>query len=86
MNNNSFVYSTRQTKSYVFSGIAFVLLFVVQQIVAFTWIPFKLVSPYWILYVLIIGIIIAQNLKRLEKFRGAVLLFGVTLIGSLCIL
>lgn len=83
MNNNSFVYSTRQTKSYVFSGIAFVLLFVVQQIVAFTWIPFKLVSPYWILYVLIIGIIIAQNLKRLEKFRGAVLLFGVTLIGSL---
>lgn len=83
MNNNSIVYLTRQSKLYVFRGIAFVLLFVVQQIVAFIWIPFKLVSPYWILYVLLVGLIIIQNLRQIEKLRGAVLLFGATSVGSL---
>lgn len=48
---------TKKNESVLVDGLIFIFLFVAQQIVAFTSVPFNLVTPYWILMILIFFIV-----------------------------
>ena len=83
MNYGGSVFSSRQNKSSLMSGLVFIILFVVQQVVAFTWMPFKLVSPYWILYIVLIAYMFINNVRKVETYKSAVLFFLIIMISSI---
>lgn len=62
-------------------GFVFVAIFLAQQIIAFVWEPFRLVSPYWIL-VTIISLILGLKLPIHKYLTGEA--FNFTVVCSIC--
>lgn len=60
---------------WIYGGV-FVSLWVAQQIISFTYLPFNLVSPYWLLIVLLL-VIIGLPLLSKRKSRCDALIFAI---------
>ena len=58
----------------------FVVLFIIQQILAFIWKPFNLVTPYWIVYLFVILIVAIQNWDKIVQKKSAYSFFIITVI------
>lgn len=79
MKPNSAISSQKKT---LWAGLSFTVLFVIQQLIAFTWKPFNLVTPYWIFYLLVIMVIAINNWNKIVQQKDAFVFFLVTAIGS----
>lgn len=75
--------TAQQSRLAILNGFAFILLFVVQQVVSFTWIPFMLISPYWILYLIVVLYIMTVNWKKIIESKSAMIFFLFVFVGSM---
>lgn len=64
-------------------GAVFVLLFVVQQIIEFVWSAFNFVTPYWLLYTLLIIIYAINTSKEWSTMKLPLLFFIVSSLGAI---
>lgn len=76
--------SRSKSKSFI-DGLLFVVLFVLQQIIAFIWEPFNYVTPYWQLYIFIIVVLGISYYRffRSKEIKLPLLFFIISTIGAL---
>lgn len=65
-----------------YNGIIFVFLFVLQQIISFVYMPFKLVSPYWLLILFLIVLVCIKLPLTSSKYKVPLVFTLFCVLGS----